>query len=190
MNAGANVVPDRTLANYFLGVPFGASVGTVGWNPLTLDADFGYDQRWNIGVQRELSSTHEPRSELRRHEGFESAGGRADQPSPGGVRQHSGPPTVSALRQHEYSQPGAVHRISRAADARLQKRTSGGYWYLVSYTWSQTLTTQPAPGIGGNFTYDTGPAPFDATHLLGMSFGAELPFGRGKRFIGEAQARS
>ena len=42
--------------NYFLGVPFGASVGSVGWNPLTLDADFGYDQRWNFGVQREIAS--------------------------------------------------------------------------------------------------------------------------------------
>ena len=40
--------------------------------------------------------------------------------------------------------------------------------------------------IGGNFTYDTGPANFDATHLLAMSFGAELPFGRGKRFVGGA----
>ena len=42
----------------------------------------------------------------------------------------------------------------------------------------QTLTAQPAPGIGGNFTYNTGPAAFDIPHLLTMSFGAELPFGR------------
>ena len=56
MNAVTNVVPDRTLADYFLGVPFGASVGTMGWNPLTLDAQFGYDQRWNIGFQREIAN--------------------------------------------------------------------------------------------------------------------------------------
>ncbi len=31
-------------------------MGSVGWNPLTLDADFGTDQRWNFGVQREIAS--------------------------------------------------------------------------------------------------------------------------------------
>ena len=56
VNATTNVVPTRTTADFFLGVPFGASVGSVGWNPLTLEADFGYDQRWNFGVQREIAS--------------------------------------------------------------------------------------------------------------------------------------
>ena len=85
----------------------------------------------------------------------------------------------------------SIHSQARSSEyhalqTKLQKRTSSGYWYLVSHTWSQTLTTQPAPGIGGNFTYDTGPAAFDIPHLLPMSFGAELPFGRGKRFLGGA----
>ena len=31
VSAVTNVVPDRTTADYFLGVPFGASVGSVGW---------------------------------------------------------------------------------------------------------------------------------------------------------------
>ena len=56
VNATTNVVPTRTTADFFQGVPFGASVGSVGWNPLTLDADFGYDQRWNFGVQREIAN--------------------------------------------------------------------------------------------------------------------------------------
>ena len=92
----------------------------------------------------------------------------------------------------------SIHSQARSTEyhalqTKLQKRTSGGYWYLVSHTWSQTLTTQPAPGIGGNFTYDTGPAAFDIPHLLAMSFGAELPFGRGKtvpRRRGNARQRS
>ena len=75
-----NVVPDRTTADYFLGVPFGASVGSVGWNPLTLDAQFGYDQRWNFGFQREIANRTEPRNELCRDEGQQSAGVREHQP--------------------------------------------------------------------------------------------------------------
>ena len=79
----------------------------------------------------------------------------------------------------------SIHSQARSSEyhalqTKLQKRTSGGLWYLVSHTWSQSLTTQPAPGIGGNFTYDTGPAAFDIPHLLTMSFGAELPFGTGQ----------
>ena len=85
----------------------------------------------------------------------------------------------------------SIHSQARSSEyhalqTKLQKRTSGGLWYLVSHTWSRTLTTQPAPGIGGNFTYDTGPADFDIPHLLTMSFGAELPFGTGRRFLGGA----
>ena len=116
VNAVTNVVPDRTLANYFLGVPFGASVGAVGWNPLTLDADFGYDQRWNIGVQRELFSR------MSLEVNYVGTKGTNQQeaepiniPAPG-RRQHSGPQTISALRQHEHSQPGAVDRVSRVAN--------------------------------------------------------------------------
>ena len=60
----------------------------------------------------------------------------------------------------------SIHSQARSSEyhalqTKLQKRTSGGLWYLVSHTWSSSTTTQPAPGIGGNFTYDTGPAAFD-----------------------------
>ena len=57
-----------------------------------------------------------------------------------------------------------------------------GHWYLVSYTFSRSLTTAPAPR--GNFTYETGPSNFDIPHLLALSFGAELPFGSGKPLLG------
>src|SRR4029079_10992589 len=54
VTAATNVVPTRTLGDFFLGVPFGASVGTVGWTALPLEAKMGRDQRWNFGVQQEL----------------------------------------------------------------------------------------------------------------------------------------
>ena len=45
VTATPNVVPTRTLANFYLGAPFGTAVGTVNWNPLPLKARMGYDQR-------------------------------------------------------------------------------------------------------------------------------------------------
>jgi hypothetical protein len=185
VNAVTNVVPDRTLGNYFLGVPFGASVGAVGWNPLTLDADFGYDQRWNIGLQRELFSRMSLEVNYVGTKGTnqqEAEPINIPEPGPGNIQARRPYPRFGNMNIHSQARSTKYH----ALQTKFQKRSSGGYWYLVSHTWSQTLTTVPAPGIGGNFTYDTGPAVFDAPHLLAMSFGAELPFGRGKRFLGGA----
>ena len=185
VNAVANVVPDRTLANYFLGVPFGASVGTIGWNPLTLDAQFGYDQRWNIGFQREIAAR------MSLDVNYVGTKGSNQQEAEPINTPPAGAGNIQLRRPYSRFGNMSIHSQARSTEyhalqSKIQKRTSNGYWYLASYTWSQTLTTQPAPGIGGNFTYDTGPAPFDATHLGAMSFGAELPFGRGKRFMGGA----
>jgi hypothetical protein len=185
VSAVANVVPTRTTADFFQGVPFGAGVGSVGWNPLTLDADFGYDQRWNFGVQREIAN----RMSLEvNYVGTKGTNQQEAEPinlptaGSGNIQQRRPYPRFGPMSIHSQARSSEYH----ALQSKLQKRTSGGLWYLVSHTWGKTETTQPAPGIGGNFTYDTGPADFDIRHLLTMSFGAELPFGRGKRFLGDA----
>jgi Carboxypeptidase regulatory-like domain len=185
VNATTNVVPNRTMSNFFLDVPFGASVGTVGWNPLTLDAEFGFDQRWNIGVQREIASRMSLEVNYVGTKGTdqqESEPINIPEPGPGAIQQRRPYPRFGNMNIHSQARSSEYH----ALQTKLQKRTSSGFWYLVSHTWSKTLTTVPAPGIGGNFTYDTGPAGFDAPHLLAASFGAELPFGRGRRFLGGA----
>jgi hypothetical protein len=185
ITATTNVVPTRALSNYFLDVPFGASVGAVGWNPLTLDADFGFDQRWNIGVQREIMNRMSVEVNYVGTKGTnqqQTEPINIPEPGPGSVQARRPYPRFGNMNIHSQARSTEYH----ALQSKLQKRTSNGYWYLISHTWSQTLVTAPAPAIGGNFTYDTGPAAFDATHLVAMSFGAELPFGRGKRFLGGA----
>jgi hypothetical protein len=185
VNATTNVVPNRSMADFFLGVPFGASVGSVGWNPLTLDAEFGFDQRWNFGVQREIAS----RMSLEvNYVGTKGSNQQEAEPinlppaGPGNIQLRRPYPRFGNMNIHSQARSTEYH----ALQSKLQKRTSGGLWYLISYSYSSTKTTVPAPGIGGNFTYDTGPANFDIPHLLTMSFGAELPFGQGKRFLSNA----
>ncbi len=56
LTAAVNAVPNRTLADYWLGVPVGSSLGSVTWVPLPLEAKPGRDQRWNLGFQRQLFS--------------------------------------------------------------------------------------------------------------------------------------
>jgi hypothetical protein len=185
VNATTNVVPNRTTGDFFLGVPFGASVGSVGWNPLTLDADFGYDERWNIGIQREIASRMSLEMNYVGTRGSnqqESENINIPAPGPGAIQARRPYPRFGNMSIHSQARSSEYH----ALQTKLQKRTSGGLWYLISHTWGKSETTQPAPGIGGNFTYDTGPASFDIRHLLTMSFGAQLPFGRDKRFGGGA----
>ncbi|RPI51182.1 MAG: hypothetical protein EHM55_19575 [Acidobacteria bacterium] len=157
----------------------------MGWNPLTLDAEFGYDQRWNIGVQREIANRMSLEVNYVGTKGSnqqEAEPINIPAPGPGSIQARRPYPRFGNMNIHSQARSSEYH----ALQTKFQKRTSGGLWYLISHTWSQSLTTQPAPGIGGNFTYDTGPAAFDIPHILTMSFGAELPFGRGKRFLGNA----
>ncbi len=185
VNATTNVVPTRTTGDFFLGVPFGASVGSVGWNPRTLDAEFGTDQRWNIGLQREIASRMSFEVNYVGTKGSnqqEAEPINIPAPGPGSIQTRRPYPRFGNMNIHSQARSSEYHSLQ----TKLQKRTSGGLWYLVSYSYSSSQTTQPAPGIGGNFTYDTGPAVNDIPHLLTISFGAELPFGQGKRFLSNA----
>ena len=165
VNAVANVVPDRTLAELFPRRP----VRRRGRNHRLESSDARRAVRVRPALEHRLPARNrradEPRRELRRHEGLEPAGGRADQHSPGRRGQHPVAPAVFAVRQHEHPQPGAVHRISRAAEqvpeADVERLLVSRVVHVVSNPYDAAC-----PGIGGNFTYDTGPAPFDATHLL------------------------
>src|SRR2546425_2052127 len=103
-------------------------------------------------------------------------------PGPGNIQARRPYPRFGNLNINSQALSSEYH----ALQAKLQKRAAAGVWYLASYTFSRSLTTAPAPGIGGNFTYDTGPSSFDIPHLLALSFGAELPFGNGKHFLGGA----
>ncbi len=185
VNATTNVVPNRTTADFFLGVPFGQSLGSVGWNPLTLDAEFGFDQRWNFGVQREIASRMSLEANYVGTKGTnqqEAEPINIPAPAAGNIQARRPYPRFGNMNIHSQARSTEYH----ALQTKLQKRTSGGLWYLVSYSYTSTKTTLPAPGIGGNFFYDTGPAGFDIPHLFTASFGAELPFGRGKKFLSDA----
>ncbi len=80
---------------------------------------------------------------------------------------------------------------------KVEKRFAGGLNFLATYTWSKTRTDAVdllnggsnagyrAPDvIGAGIHYDYGLAPFDIRNVFHLSGGYELPFGKGKRFLG------
>jgi carboxypeptidase family protein/TonB-dependent receptor-like protein len=68
---------------------------------------------------------------------------------------------------------------------KATKRFSSGFSLLAHYTWSKALNYD-----GDYFPYDAnisyGPADTDRTHTFVMSSLYELPFGKGKKFLGSA----
>ncbi len=72
---------------------------------------------------------------------------------------------------------------------KAQKRLSNGLDFLLTYTWSKALDNGEG-GYGFSNNYDVradhGPASFDRTHALTLLHNWELPFGKGRKFLGHA----
>src|SRR5262249_442860 len=69
---------------------------------------------------------------------------------------------------------------------KFQKHLSAGLWYLVSYSFSKSMIHQNAPTTGGNTAWERALSDFDIPHNFVASWGYELPFGQGKRFLSSA----
>ena len=72
-----------------------------------------------------------------------------------------------------------------ALQAKIDKRFTNGLQFVAHYTWSKNLSHD-----GGYFNIDPqvnyGPDDFNRKHVFSISSVYELPFGRGKRFLGNA----
>jgi hypothetical protein len=91
--------------------------------------------------------------------------------------------------------------IYNGLQTKLEQQFSNGVTYLVTYTYSKTLSDAGdllnggstngyrapwVPGLGPRF--DWGLADFDVRNVFHLSGGYELPFGKGKRFLANSGA--
>jgi hypothetical protein len=72
----------------------------------------------------------------------------------------------------------------QALQTKLTKRFSQGVSLLATYTWSKTLDT--AGGLLVNGRLNRGIADFDRTHVGTIGLNAQLPFGKGRRYLANA----
>lgn len=179
------VVPNRTLADFYLGAPLGSPNSTIGLGPEYTRMRMGSDQHWNFGIQQQVSKSMVFDIEYVGNKGTHLAGTDAfniPDPGPGGVQARRPFPRFASFSYFSNNTSSTYH----AMQAKLEKRLSAGLWFLTSYTFSKSLWATNTPSAGGRFRWERGPSEFQVPHSFTASFGYELPFGKGKPVLGNA----
>ncbi|MBC8166453.1 MAG: carboxypeptidase regulatory-like domain-containing protein, partial [Bryobacteraceae bacterium] len=179
------VNPNRTLPNFFLGAPLGSRNSTVDLTPTYTNLDMGYDQHWNFGVQRQIARNMVIDVEYVGNKGTNIQGSNAfniPDPGAGAVPGRRPYPRFGPFSYISSDTSSTYH----ALQAKLERRLSAGLWFLTSYTFSKSLWTSNTPAAGGRYRFERGPSEFQVPHTLAVSYGYELPFGRGKQLVSNA----
>jgi hypothetical protein len=183
--ATANAVPNRTLGNFFLGQPLGSAGVTPNLNPTYTHLRRGSDQHWNIGIQQQLSrDTVLEVNYVGNHGTHLNSTNPFNDPSPGAAAIQGRRPYPAFGPISYFSQD--MSSDYNALQVKAEKRYGAGLWYLLSYTWSKSITIQDTPAAGGDFYFERAPSSFDIPQNIAFNLGYELPFGKGKRFLNDA----
>jgi hypothetical protein len=185
VNATRGVTPTRTTENFYLGARFGAATTNVNWIPVPLKGRMGYDQHWNFGIQRQLMGSSVVEVNYVGNKGsFLNSNNPINLPEAGaGAIQPRRPyPRFGTISYNTTDASSIYHSLQ----AKFERRLSAGLWILTAYTFSKSIWHASTPGVGGNYGWERALASFDVPHVFNTSFGYQLPFGRGKRFLGNA----
>jgi hypothetical protein len=177
----------HTMANFFVGHP----IGSVATNPSLagglVHMRQGNDQHWNFGIQQDLGHNGALEVDFVGNKGTHLYNGDPvnDPPAgPGAIQARRPYPTFGGITYNAQD----ANSIYNALQVKVQKRASAGLWYLVSYTFSKSITVGDTPAVGGDFAYERAISSFDIPQNLTASVGYELPVGRGKKLLNGAGA--
>jgi hypothetical protein len=173
------VIPNRTLADFFLGAPIGSPNSTIGLTPTYTRLQMGNDQHWNFGIQRQLGRNLMIDVEYVGNKGSNIQGNNAfniPDAGPGGIQARRPFPRYAGFGYISSDTSTTYH----ALQVKFEKRLSQGLWFLTSYTFAKSLWTTNSPTGGGRYAFERGPSEYHVPHTLSNSFGYQLPFGRGQ----------
>lgn len=179
------VVPNRTLADFFLGAPLGSPNSTIGLTPTYTRLQMGNDQHWNFGVQRQLGARYMVDVEYVGNKGSNIQGNNAfniPDAGPGAIQNRRPFPRYAGFGYISSDTSTTYH----ALQVKFEKRLSQGLWFLTSYTFAKSLWTTNSPTGGGRYVFERGPSEYHVPHTFSGSFGYQLPFGRGQKFGSDA----
>ena len=187
VNQTANVVPNRTLADFFLGAPLGSALANPSINPTPTHLQMGENDHYSLAVERQLSDKSLVEVAWVGNHGVHlQASDSYNTPTPG-------PGSVQSRRPH---QPfGSMNFQSQdqgttyqSLQSKFQHRMGNGLALLVSYTWSKLLQSGQTPQVGGDLGYEKTYSPFDVPQNLAISGTYMLPIGKGRPFLANSDS--
>ena len=153
LNATTNVIPTRTTADFFQGSTFGSAISAAAWSPLPEQARMGRDWHWNFGFQRELGKGLILEADYVGTRGsnlpdvldinFPQAGA-------GAIQARRPYPQFGTINYNTQTGSAIYHSLQ----TKVQRRFASGLWYLISYTFSKSISTMEAPATGGNGAFE------------------------------------
>jgi hypothetical protein len=182
VNQTQNTVPNRTLANFFLGTQLGSAQANPTLVPTKLHLNVGYNQHYSLGVQRQLTANNVWEIAYVGNHGVHLNGTNSfNDPTPG-------PGAIQARRPY---QPWGTISFNtqdtstnyNSLQTKLEHRESHGLQVLVAYTYSKFMQFNQSPPLGGPLGYEYAVSPYDVTHNLAISGSYQLPFGHGRMWM-------
>ncbi|MEO5820366.1 MAG: carboxypeptidase-like regulatory domain-containing protein, partial [Vicinamibacteraceae bacterium] len=178
--------PTRTMGDFFLGTQLvNNAAPTIG--AAALEQKMGRDHHFSLGMQQQVAPFTVLEVNYVGNIGRFLNGTRninIPEPATGGIQARRPFPTFGNINYFDDSLETTYHSLQ----ASLEQRTHDGLFYLVSYTWSKSLSTQNVPAVGGNSGREKALSGFDVPHNIAISAGYELPVGRERRFLANAPA--
>ncbi|WP_263384350.1 TonB-dependent receptor [Granulicella arctica] len=183
VNQTQNVVPTRTLSNFFLGTALGSAQANPTLVPSKTHLNVGYNEHYSLGVQQQLTNNDVLEVGYVGNHGVDLNGTNDfNDPTPGpgaiqGRRPYQPWGTITYNTQDTSTNYNSLQ-------AKLEHRTGYGLTALVAYTYSKFFQFNQSPSIGGNTGYEYALSPYDTPQNLAMSGSYQLPVGRGRQFLG------
>lgn len=194
-----NITPVRTLATGFPpnNQPVDPNTYRGDWTTIDPDSKQGRIQQWSLNVERQL-----PWSTVASVAYAGSYADRLFDKSRNLNTATPGPGFNPASRRPYPQLQSVIAALTRgwmsyhSMQARLERRTSGGFYMLGAYTWSKSLTNGVSgfggdPGVvyfpvGPNDDADKASSNTDLRHNFTVSALYDLPIGSGRKFLGNA----
>ena len=143
-------VPNRTFGDFYLGQPLGSLGVNPSINPTYTHLRRGSDQHWNIGVQQQLSRDTVLEVDYVGNHGthLNSSNPFNDpRPGPGAIQGRRPYPVFGGISYFSQDMSSDYN----ALQVKAEKRYGSGLWFLLSYTYSKSITIQDTPAAGGVF---------------------------------------
>jgi hypothetical protein len=182
VNQTQNTIPNRTLANFFLGTQLGSAQANPTLVPTKLHMNVGYNEHYSFGVQRQLTTNDVLEIAYVGNHGVDL----------NGTNDFNDPtPAAGAVQARRLYQPWGTITFNtqdtstnyNSLQAKFDHRVNHGLQLLVAYTYSKFMQFNQSPALGGNVGYEYALSPYDVTHNLAMSGSYQLPFGHGRMWL-------